>query len=55
MAGEEKYYPESRGLHYVLQRSDQCFFDANTMLTYKGISPAIDFAQTDSASLLKHH
>lgn len=55
MAGKEKYYHDSRGLHYVLQRSDQYGFDANTMLSYKGISPAIDFAQTDSASLLKHH
>lgn len=41
---EEKYYPESRGLHYVLQRADQCILDANMMLSYKGVSPAIDFA-----------
>lgn len=55
MEGAEKYYPENRGLHYVLQRADQCIFDVNTMLSYKDISPAIEFAQTDSASLLKHH
>ena len=44
MAGEEKYYPESRGPYYVLCRVDQCIFDANTMPSYKGICPAIDFA-----------
>ena len=41
---EENYYPESRGPYYVLRRVDQCMFDANTILSYKGISPAIDFA-----------